>query len=120
MEISIDERRTQQQALGVQGFMGGAAGRTQAGRDLGDEAVLNRHAHRGATVGQGGVVDQEVEHVEKRQAWFGSLAAGAARACAPWCADSGAHVVALKRWPLSWPRFVKLPARSCLLLAGTP
>ncbi len=64
--MGVDERRRQQLALRVQLLVGRGV---QAGRQLGDAAVLHRDGHAGAAVGQGGVGDQQVQHLRVSIRW---------------------------------------------------
>ena len=59
VEMRVDERRGQQQALGVDGFVGW---HLQAGSDLHNAPVLNADRDVAATIGQGSVGDQQVKH----------------------------------------------------------
>ena len=60
VEMRVNKRRAEQLALRVQRLMRRGQ---QAGAYFGDAAVLHRHRHMRAPVGQGGVVDEQIEHL---------------------------------------------------------
>ena len=60
--MRVHEGRRHQIALGIDGSRG--AGRAEPA-DIGDLALGTGNVDAGAAVGQGGVGDQEIEHVRK-------------------------------------------------------
>ena len=59
MEMRIDERRAEQQPLGVERFVRGGS---QPFGHFGDAAVLDGDGHAGAAIGQRGVANKQVKH----------------------------------------------------------